>query len=381
MRILLLGDYSNVHNTLARGLRELGHDVTVASNGDGWKNYPRDIDLKRKKLGFIGGLQFSCQNIKHLIKFADYDVVQLINPIVFDLKAKYNAWLFKLLRSRNRKIVLGAFGMDYYYVKACLDYKTFRYSDFNFGQQERISDENAIFKRDWLFGDKGKLNRIVAAQSDTIVAGLYEYYASYKAHFEDTQKLNFIPFPIVISTENEPFHRKKGAPLRVFIGIQKSRSAYKGTDIMLRAAQRVANDFPNACELNVAESVPFEQYVKMLDSSEVILDQLYSYTPAMNALEAMARGTIVVGGAEPESYALLGEDKLRPIINVQPNEQSVYDALKHLVENRDTLVPKLRAESRAYIAKHHDYLKVARQYAALYESLQTPSPPQQYLKE
>ena len=41
MKILLLGEYSNVHNTLADGLRALGHEVTVASNGDFWKNYPR----------------------------------------------------------------------------------------------------------------------------------------------------------------------------------------------------------------------------------------------------------------------------------------------------------------------------------------------------
>ena len=47
MRILLLGEYSNVHWTLAEGLRELGHDVTVVSDGDNWKNYLRDINLKR----------------------------------------------------------------------------------------------------------------------------------------------------------------------------------------------------------------------------------------------------------------------------------------------------------------------------------------------
>ena len=44
MKILLLGEYSNVHATLADGLRKLGHQVTVLSNGDFWKNYPRDID-------------------------------------------------------------------------------------------------------------------------------------------------------------------------------------------------------------------------------------------------------------------------------------------------------------------------------------------------
>lgn len=43
-----MGEYSNVHATLADGLRKLGHQVTVLSNGDFWKNYPRDIDLVRK---------------------------------------------------------------------------------------------------------------------------------------------------------------------------------------------------------------------------------------------------------------------------------------------------------------------------------------------
>ena len=37
MKVLLLGEYSNVHWTLAQGLRALGHSVTVASDGDSWK--------------------------------------------------------------------------------------------------------------------------------------------------------------------------------------------------------------------------------------------------------------------------------------------------------------------------------------------------------
>lgn len=51
MKILLLGEYSNVHATLADGLRRLGHEVTVASNGDFWKDYPRDIDFSRSPVG------------------------------------------------------------------------------------------------------------------------------------------------------------------------------------------------------------------------------------------------------------------------------------------------------------------------------------------
>ena len=38
LKILLLGEYSNVHATLSDGLRQLGHKVTVMSNGDFWKD-------------------------------------------------------------------------------------------------------------------------------------------------------------------------------------------------------------------------------------------------------------------------------------------------------------------------------------------------------
>ena len=40
MKILLLGDYSSLHNYLKKGLVELGHEVTLLSNGDGWKKIP-----------------------------------------------------------------------------------------------------------------------------------------------------------------------------------------------------------------------------------------------------------------------------------------------------------------------------------------------------
>ena len=49
MKILLLGDASNYHVALAKGLRTLGHDVTVASNGSKWMKTPRDIDLYRHR--------------------------------------------------------------------------------------------------------------------------------------------------------------------------------------------------------------------------------------------------------------------------------------------------------------------------------------------
>ena len=87
MRILLLGEYSNVHNTLAQGLRALGHDVVVASGGDGWKNYKRDIDFQRNSLGKVATLGFFFRLARGFRRFRGFDVVQLINPVFIHLKA------------------------------------------------------------------------------------------------------------------------------------------------------------------------------------------------------------------------------------------------------------------------------------------------------
>ena len=60
-----------------------------------------------------------------------------------------------------------------------------------------------------------------------------------------------------------------------------------------------------------------------MEGSDAILDQLYSYTPSMNPLEAMSRGIICIGGGEPENYEILNETLLHPIINVQPIMKAV----------------------------------------------------------
>lgn len=369
MKILLLGEYSNVHSTLARGLRHLGHEVVVASDGDGWKDYPRDVDLLRRSCSPVGTLSYLLRLIRQFRQFRGYDVVQVINPEFLSLKASRIRYFFDYLRRHNRRVVMGAFGMDYYYATACLDCRTFRYSDFNIGSEERDNEDNRQFKQEWVNGPKGALTRYVAQRSDAIVAGLYEYYASYKACCQSSARLCFIPFPIVPCQDVKTSDLSVSAKLKIFIGIQQQRSAYKGTDVMLRAAERIAADYPDGCELLVARNVPFARYVELLSQSDVILDQLYSYTPAMNALEAMAHGMVAVGGGEPENYDILGEQELRPVVNVEPNEESVYRALQRLVVNRAELIPELKRQSVEYIAKHHDYIKVARQYERLYQSL------------
>lgn len=355
MRILLLGEYSNVHATLAKGLKALGHEVVLASDGDGWKNYERDVDFARGR-GFLGEIKFLFRLLIKFHRFRDFDVVQLINPVFLELKAARIYPFYRFLRKNNRKIFLCALGMDYFWMRVGSDGSTFRYSDFCLGSKPRNYPGLDLQKKDWLKGKKGMLNKMIASDCDGIIAGLYEYYESYRSYFPD--KTIFIPLPVVCATQyRKTIHSK----IRFFIGIQKTRNEYKGTDIMLKALQLVHAKRPEECEIVKVESVPFEQYQKMLNSSDVLLDQLYGYTPGMNALLAMEKGLIVVGGGEPENYQILNEAVLRPIVNVEPDLQSVVAGLNWILDHKSQLA-KMSVDGQLYVRKYHDYQNVAKKY-------------------
>ena len=187
MRILLLGEYSNVHATLAKGLRALGHEVTVVSNGDFWKNYPRDIDVARTP-GKIGGIRLYLKILSLLPKLTGYDIVQLINPMFFELRAERMFFFYHFLKKHNKHVVLGAFGMDYYWVKTCTFDKPLRYSDFNIGDRVRTDAPAVREQRDWLGTTKERLNKEIASSCDAIVTWLYEYDVSYRTEYTDTNK-------------------------------------------------------------------------------------------------------------------------------------------------------------------------------------------------
>ena len=256
--------------------------------------------------------------------------------------------------------------MDWYWVHTCIHDKPLRYSDFNFGDKLRTNKDSLDYQKEWLGTAKEMLNKYIAEDCDGIITGLYEYWACYQPSFP--KKACYIPFPIKMPS-NPFMERAQKSKVVVFIGINRERSAYKGTDIMLRAAKDVQRKYPYRLKLLVAESVPFEEYQQMMDGSDAILDQLYSYTPSMNPLVAMSKGIICIGGGEPENYEILGEKELRPIVNVQPTYESVYEELEKLVLHPE-LIEEMKRQSVEYVCRHHDYLKVARQYLKAYQAIE-----------
>ena len=150
--------------------------------------------------------------------------------------------------------------------------------------------------------------------------------------------------------------------VRLFLGMKREYKVFKGTGRLLAAAKKVAEQFPHLCTLEVVENVPYSEYVDRMLGSHVILDQLYSYTPATNALIAMAQGLVAVSGAEDEFYDFIGEKDCRPIVNVSPLvEGDIEEKLLWIVNNKH-LLPKLSRMSREFVVKHNDSEKVAQRH-------------------
>src|SRR5687768_150934 len=81
-RVLLLEDYSSFHLNLRDGLRELGVDARVASSGDIYKNFNRDIDLsftasENRLINYYRQAKTYLSGWRH---FSKNDVVQFITP-------------------------------------------------------------------------------------------------------------------------------------------------------------------------------------------------------------------------------------------------------------------------------------------------------------
>lgn len=159
-------------------------------------------------------------------------------------------------------------------------------------------------------------------------------------------------------------------PLTILIGLQPKRDFMKGALKIATFVEEVARRHPGKVQIKYVEGVPYDEYMRLLAEADVLVDQLYSYTPSMNSLAAMARGTVVIGGGEEEYYEFIGEDTLRPIINVRPDvpdEENIATIERALFT--DGTLERMAQESIQFVHKYHDYRHVAEQYEQLYRSL------------
>ncbi len=361
LKILFVGDASSYHRTLARGLEELGHHTVVASNGGYWLNTGRDIDLRRRFSGKLGGLDLWMRLQTGLLRrMSGFDVVSIATQSFIELRPGRKRSVFDQLKASNRSIFYTALGTDPTYVEECLDpVSPLLYNEFKiFGEDSPYLRANPHICDDWLADDMLELDRHVYSSVDGAISALYEYDVALRRSLP-SEKIAYAGIPIDTDALQPVELPDRPDKIRFFLGRYRSRLLLKGTDVMEAAARAVVERYPDRAELVIVENRPYDEYLELLKSAHVVLDQLYSYTPATNALQAMAYGLNTVSGGAPEFYDFIGEKELHPVLHVEPDYESVVKVLEDVVLNPAGLRPR-GLQSREFVVRHNDYRLVAR---------------------
>lgn len=367
MRILMLGDYSNLHSCLARELRSSGHDVTLVSDRGGHMNTDADMTLRRKP-GLTGSIGYLYRIMSALPSWTGYDVVQLVNPQFFHLKPRRLMMVFDILRKNNRSVFLTLCGNDHFFVEDCVATDLFRFSEFRIGQQPtELVTTSPLREQGWLIPAHKTYTRHLYDNIDGAMSVLPEYDMSARRHL-DPSKLTFTNLPVELS-DMEYTPLPMSGPVRILIGMRGNMEIQKGTAKMLGICRQIEAELPGECEVRVVKDLSLADYLKELRESHLVIDQLYSYSPATNALQTMALGRITASGAQPEYYDYIGED-LHPIFCLSPLEDdlTIKERLKALIQDRGRM-QQMSAEGRTLVERHNDVKAIAPLFEAHWQKM------------
>lgn len=373
MRILFAGDYSNYNRTLGEALAAMGHEVTIASNGGWWMGTRRDINLARPVRGRVGGVLLYVR-LRHLLRsrMAGYDVVQINNPLFVDLRPGRVYDIFRRLVRRNGAVCLTAMGTDSLYVDMCMAQDSpLRYSEWRVhGCLSPLAMARPDELRRWLEPSMIDHCRRIYDEVRGGVSVLYEYHKALERYMPGKPQA-YAGIPIdTAAVELTVRPDTMPSAVNLFLGRHAARLLEKGTDVLERVGRELERRHPGRCRLILVENRPYAEYVRLLGQGHVLMDQIYSYTPATNALLGMARGMTVVSGAEPEYYEFIGaQTPCAGLVNALPDdERSLTDRLEQLVLHPE-LIGIHASECRDFVRRHNDSTVVAGRYLRFWESV------------
>jgi len=373
MKILLVGEYSRLHNSLKEGLIALGHDVTIIGNQDGFKKIPIDITVKSifTKYVFIKKFAIAIHKIfrVNLIsiensiqwyfktrKLKSFDVVQLYNESIAKTYPLLEEKIINRFIKSNEKVFLLSCGIDYTSVKFA-DEKKFKYSILTPLHENKDLKDYYKFILNKLKPQNYKLHNFIFKNVRGVIASDLDYHLPLLGN---SKYLGLIPNPINTDKINfQPLDLN--SKIIIFHGINTSSFIKKGNVFFELALKRIQKKHKDKIEIIVTKDLPYNEYLQHYTNSHILLDQVYAYDQGYNALEAMAMGKVVFTGAEKEwlEYYKLEEDTVA--INALPDDIYIEKKLEWLILNPHEII-KISKRARQFIEKEHNYILSAKKY-------------------
>jgi len=376
MKILLVGEYSRLHNSLKEGLLALGHSVTLISMGDFFKKYPSDILLDRKydqglavklKIGIfkLSGVDITSNSIrsqffKHEEQLKGYDVVQLINESPFAIQPKIELELISFLKKNNDKLFLLSCGTDYLSVQYALG-DALPYSILSEYKSGKIAEDKFQYILKYARPEFKKLHHHVFDLIRGVIASDIDYHLPLKGH---PKYLGLIPNPV--NTDNlKLLPVDYSGRVRIFLGINRANYHSKGIRFFEEALQIISEKYSDKIEIEIAENLPYADYIEKFDKAHILLDQVLGFDQGYNALEAMAKGKVVFTGAD-KNFEEFYQLKKIVAINALPDAQQIAGKLEELILNPN-MIQEISSNAREFVEREHNHISIAKKYISTWQ--------------
>ena len=371
MKIVIVGEFSSFAKNLSEGFRALGHECFVFSWGDGFKKIKQDAEnsyeVNARYNG--GGLIRHIEHIFHstleylrLRKFVfgiendgKWDAVLIINPCFIKDKRKFweagftKEMIFALVNNK-KNVYLSACGGDIPY--------------FDYWRQHKWKNEETVLN--WLPStytqNKIKHHQDYSQYINKVIPVMYGYAEAWRCSqlAKSYQVLPTIPLPVNCSkfTVKNDLRDK----IVVFHGI--IRPVDKGTKYIKAAMERLQKEYPDEVECRAEGGLPLNEYLELLDRTNILVDQCCGDYVGMNGLYGLAMGKVVVACNDPlNQKEINGSDC--PIVDIGPDADQIFHALEGLILNRKR-ISEISRLSRKYVERVHDAEVVARKYVDLF---------------
>lgn len=368
MKILLVGEFSGVHNQLMEQFLKDGHICDLVSDGDGWKGFTNTISVPKRKsirklgkilyplLDFIGlaGLGHYWLSRKMFSELSSYDVIQFINPVsIKSFGAIGNLLLFRQLSKLSNNINLCALGGDFNVEKFYLSGKL-KYSPWT-----GLNIKSLYFyyqNISFFFPMYVLLHFYVCKKIKRIIPGLYEYK---QAYIKNRKCSEIIRLPINCAEYGDVKKEREGK-VKIFYSKKPHMGDYykKGYAYFDEAIKMLEQDNV-PFDLVTANGIPFHEYKKLLLDCDVLLDQTLSYDRGMSGVIGMANGMITFTGNESDVEKFF-QVKI-PCVNAIPDSKEIYKKLKDIIINSEDYT-SLKKESVKFVREYHSVEKIASDY-------------------
>ena len=379
MKILLLGEYSNLHNSLKQALLNMGHEVLLVGNGDGFKKYETDILIKSHLADYslfnliarlfmkifkinIFDIEIYFRAKKILSKLRGFNVVQLINENSFKTSPLLEIKLLKQIFQNNNNVFLLSCGVDSVSVKHAMS-KKLKYSILtplfeDASLKKKYEPILKYNKENYL-----ALGKFVQKNIKGIISSDLDYHIPY---LNKKKYLGMIPNPI--NTQKIKYYGiNKSKKISILHAINSSNKIKKGNRFFEEALKIIDEKFKDKISINTTYDLPYIEHLENLKKCDILLDMVYAYDQGYNALEAMAMGKIVFTGAEDEWLKLYNIKEDTVVINAVPNTMRIVEKLVWLIEN-PKMLKSISVNARKFIENNHDFEKIAKKYIKTWEN-------------